>query len=187
MSHSDRIAAFGRFGFASVPLPHSRNGFEADPEHIVISGMWERENIVRVTIPTSPHFAGRVVRMHRVAAPQFLALWSAWDKAGLLKHVLMWNGSWAPRFKRFRGTRQEREAKARAGTEQDLSNHAWGSAFDINASWNQLGDIPAPIGQVGSVRELVPIAESLGWAWGGHFKGRPDGMHFEIAKLMVVT
>ena len=48
------------------------------------------------------------------------------------------------------------------------------------------------IGQIGCVRELVPIANECGFYWGGHFGkevngkmvGRLDGMHFEIAKII---
>ena len=34
----------------------------------------------------------------------------------------------------------------------------------------------------GSVRQLVPIANELGFYWGGHFNRR-DGMHFEMARI----
>ncbi|NRA35694.1 MAG: M15 family metallopeptidase, partial [Polyangiaceae bacterium] len=36
----------------------------------------------------------------------------------------------------------------------------------------------------GSVRELVTIAEEHGFYWGGFFSTRPDGMHFEAAKVL---
>jgi hypothetical protein len=51
-------------------------------------------------------------------------------------------------------------------------------------TWNNLGKIPARIGSEGSVRELVPVANDFGFYWGGHFKSRPDGMHFEVAKIL---
>jgi hypothetical protein len=65
-----------------------------------------------------------------------------------------------------------------------LSNHAFSSALDINQRWNGLGMIPALEDAQGSLRELVPIANEHGFFWGGHFKRRPDGMHFEVAKLI---
>jgi hypothetical protein len=68
------------------------------------------------------------------------------------------------------------------GSKTVLSNHAFGTAFDINVNWNRLGTIPALVGQKGSVRELVQIANNNGFYWGGHFT-RKDGMHFEIAKI----
>jgi hypothetical protein len=65
-----------------------------------------------------------------------------------------------------------------------LSNHAFGSAFDINAKWNPLGHTPALVGKEGAVRKLVPIANDYGFYWGGHFTSRKDGMHFEVAKIL---
>ena len=64
-----------------------------------------------------------------------------------------------------------------------LSNHAWGTAFDINAALNPRGTVPVFRGQPGSVRELVPRANDLGFYWGGHFSRR-DGMHFEVARVL---
>lgn len=68
--------------------------------------------------------------------------------------------------------------------EDAASNHAWGTAFDINVPWNGLGATPALVGARGSVRKLVPLANEHGFYWGGHFNGRPDGMHFEIAQIL---
>ena len=70
------------------------------------------------------------------------------------------------------------------GSATKLSNHAFGAALDINYAWNKLGHIPALIGSRGSLRELVPIANQLGFYWGGHYAGRKDGMHFEVAKIL---
>jgi hypothetical protein len=69
------------------------------------------------------------------------------------------------------------------GSNTTLSNHAWGTGFDINAKWNPLGAVPALRGDTGSVRELVPIAHDHGFFWGGHFS-RSDGMHFEVARVL---
>jgi hypothetical protein len=44
--------------------------------------------------------------------------------------------------------------------------------------------MPALKGELGSVRELVPLANRHGFYWGGHFRGRPDGMHFEAARII---
>lgn len=64
-----------------------------------------------------------------------------------------------------------------------LSNHAFGSAFDINAAWNKIGTPPALINQKGAVRDLVGIANENGFYSGWHITRR-DGIHFEVAKLM---
>jgi hypothetical protein len=66
---------------------------------------------------------------------------------------------------------------------QVLSNHAFGTAFDINYAWNKLGAEPAVESMKGSVYPLIPLAHKHGFYWGGHFS-RKDGMHFEIAKVI---
>jgi hypothetical protein len=68
-----------------------------------------------------------------------------------------------------------------AGTNR-LSNHAHGSAIDINWSRNGVGSGAGELGnQLGSdkVRE---IAKKYGLKWGGDFKSNNDPMHFEVDK-----
>jgi hypothetical protein len=108
------------------------------------------------------------VSFHCLAVDQLKCLWTAWEKKGLLNLVLDYGGAYNPRL-------------VRGGT--SLSPHAFGTAFDINYEWNKLGVQPALAGEKGSVRELVTIANKYGFYWGGHFNKRPDGMHFEVAKL----
>lgn len=115
-----------------------------------------------------PTCSGRI-KFHRFALAQLQGMWAAWEVAGLLDRVLTYGGSFVPRFIR--------------GSSRSLSNHAFGSAFDINVAWNQLGHEPALKDQEGCVRELVPIANDYGFYWGGHFSRR-DGMHFEVATLL---
>lgn len=163
-STRDRQALFGTFRFEARPVPGNR-------ENIRILDDWPARNIVTVTIPQLRGIPGAGtgrVEFHRKAAPQLEKVWAAWDQAGLLDRVLTWHGSFVPRFVR--------------GSTKTLSNHAFGSAFDINANFNPLGAMPALVGKRGAVRELVAIAHRHGFFWGGHFT-RLDGMHFEIAKL----
>lgn len=164
-SNSERAKLWGTFRFEPAPVAGNR-------ENIRILGSWEDENIVRVEIPQLRGIAGApssgVVRFHRRAADQLREVWAAWDKAGLLNRILTWDGSFMSRYVR--------------GSTSVLSNHAYGSAFDVNASFNGLGVRPALVGREGSVRELVPIANRHGFFWGGHFRDRPDGMHFEVAR-----
>ncbi len=161
-----RQQLFGKFRYEAAPVAGNR-------ENIRILGDWEERQIVRVALPQLRGIAGAPasgkVSWHRAAAPQLLKLWQAWEKAGLLPLVKTWDGSFVPRFVR--------------GSRRTLSNHCFASAFDINASFNSLGTRPALVGRAGSVRELVPIANELGFFWGGHYAGRADGMHFEIAHL----
>lgn len=163
-----RQALFGEFRFEPAPTP-------SNPEAIRILDGWEHENIDTVHLPQlegklvfGTRSSGRM-RFHRLAIPQLKALWAAWEQARLLDRVLTYEGSYSPRFVR--------------GSSTTLSNHAFGTAFDINAKWNPLGAVPALAGREGSVRELVGIANEHGFYWGGHYKTRPDGMHFEVAEL----
>ena len=162
LSHEARASMFGHFSYRPLPLPRN-------PENIEVLDGWIARNIVRVEVPQLIRIkGGAVVYFHRLAAGQLIRLWHQWEQAGLLHHVLTWGGAYAPRFVR--------------GSRRILSNHAFGTAFDINYEWNRLGMLPALVGQRGSVRELVSIAHRNGFYWGGHFS-RSDGMHFEVAWL----
>jgi hypothetical protein len=160
-----RAEVFGAYTFVPAGLP-------GDPEAIRITSGWVQENIVVVQIPQLVGVKGAPasgkVQFHRLVAPKVVELFAAWESAGLIGTVLTWAGSFVPRFVR--------------GSKSVLSSHAHGSAFDINAAWNGLGAVPARLGAKGSVRQLVAAANALGFYWGGHFS-RPDGMHFELAKL----
>lgn len=164
-SNAARQKIFGNFAYITKPIP-------GNPENILITDNWQRDNIVAAIIPqllcvsAAPH-DGRIW-FNKNAVSQMTTLWAAWEKAGLLDRVLTWGGSFVPRFVR--------------GSTTQLSNHSFGTAFDINMAFNGLSVEPARIRQNGSVRELVSIAKSNGFYWGGHFQRR-DRMHFEIAQL----
>ena len=166
VGNDQRAAVFGRFDYVSAPEPDN-------PEAIRILGSWRQDNIVSVPIPQLRKALGskapQTMQFHRLAAKQLQGLWAEWEAAKLLDRVLSYEGAFVPRFIR--------------GSRTTLSNHAFGSAFDINYRYNKLGERPALVGEKGSVRELVAIAHRWGFYWGGHFNGRPDGMHFEIAFL----
>lgn len=57
-----------------------------------------------------------------------------------------------------------------------LSLHSWAIAFDMNASWNQLGKEPTMSPQ------LVKCFTDAGFDWGGLWR-RKDGMHFQLSKI----
>jgi hypothetical protein len=162
-----RQAVFGKFRFSPAPVP-------GNPEAIRITDDWVSKNIVKVDMPWIKDLRGSAghghAYFHRLAAPQVTGLWKHWEREGLIDRVETWAGSWVPRF--IRGSRSV------------LSNHAFGTAFDINAPWNGLGRRPALVGEKGSVRELVDIAHQWGWFWGGWFGRRSDGMHFEIGRIL---
>lgn len=167
LNTSARQALFGSFNFQPDPVPRNK-------EQIKILGNWTQENISSVLIPELQGIAGAPasgkIAFHLAADPQLKGLWAAWKAKDLLKFVLTFDGGFVPRFIR--------------GSDSALSNHAFGSAFDINYQWNKLGQTPAAVGKEGSVRLLVPVANDYGFYWGGHFNNRKDGMHFEVAKIL---
>lgn len=168
MSDHERIAVFGRFKWAPSPSAGNKEAISIDPQ-------WVAANIIAVATPQLTHLGVSHVRFHRLAVKQFTGLLEAWRTANLLqKCVLTWDGSYAPRLKRGHGSSSD---------PSDLSNHSWGTAFDVNARWNPLGAKPVVRGEPGCVRELVPIARQFGFYWGGDFH-RPDGMHFEVCRLI---
>jgi len=165
-----RRAVFGAFTF--VPAPTAGN-----PEAIRLTDNWAATNIVSVDVPglagipvggTTRVSRGKM-SFHRKAADQLVRLWRAWGDAGLLNRILTFDGAYNPRFQRRSTTR--------------LSNHAFGSAFDINARQNPFQRPVAARGKEGCVLDLVALANEHGFFWGGHFSPNTDGMHFEIAKL----
>jgi hypothetical protein len=163
LSSEARKSAFGDYAFEAQPV-------EGNPEAIRILGAWVETNIIKVRIPQLTFFVpDGQVRLHRLAAPVFVRFFAQLQSAGLADRILQYGGSFVPRFVR--------------GSRTVLSNHAYGSAMDLNVPWNRLGTTPALRSKVGSVRELVSIANACGLYWGGHFKQRPDGMHFEVARL----
>jgi len=164
LSYQERANVFGTFTFQPA-------GSALNPEAIRITDNWPGNNIVSVDIPQLAGIKGAPshVSFHKKGAKQLQDLFKAWEEAGLLALILTWDGAWAPRFVR--------------GSRTYLSNHAFGSAFDINARWNPLGVVPALVGKQGSVRKLVELAYEFGFYWGGYF-GRKDGMHFEVAKVI---
>lgn len=151
----------GAFAYIREPLP-------GNPEAIRITDGWAARNVVRVEVPELAGVLGAGtgrVCFHKDYVENLRGLFAAWRAAGLMGHVLAWGGSFAPRFIRGSSTR--------------LSNHAYATAFDLNAAWNPLGKRPALVGEEGSVRELVPLAVEHGFYWGGWYAGRVDGMHLE--------
>jgi hypothetical protein len=66
------------------------------------------------------------------------------------------------------------------------SNHASGTAMDLNATKHPMG---VATSKTFSPAEIAKIHERLSWfrgciRWGGDYQNRPDAMHFEINKPM---
>lgn len=159
MTHQERLARFGNFQYIPAPTRDSQ-------EAIKLTDGWAEANLVTLELPWN----AKKVQVHRLAVDQFRALWEDWRAAGLLDRILTFDGSWVPRYKR-----------GKTGTSDNLSNHAWGTAQDINANWNRMGRPPAETGTRGCLLDLVPFADKHDIIWGGNFRGsRIDGMHYEI-------
>lgn len=160
MTYEQRCEVFGVIPFKHTPT-------DKNPEKVTILGDWEKENIVRIKPPiVCPKFTSSV-RVHKLAAPQFMQVYTDIEDEGLADQLLSYEGAYTPRFIR--------------GSRTTLSNHAHGTAIDHNAKYNGLGKYPA--NGKGSVRDLVPHFENNGFYWGGNFKRR-DGMHFEICRII---
>ncbi len=101
------------------------------------------------------------VTAHEKAAPNIQAFFALVNAAGLGDLIKTFDGCYNPRPKRT--------------NPNQLSMHAYGAAFDIDAATNEQGtdgDMPM---------SLVTIARSLGFFWGGDFKGQfRDEMHFQL-------
>lgn len=160
LSQQDKISILGRIEYA-----------QSVGDNINITNDFIR-NIKFVEIPQLQKFDLTGMRFHYKGEEQLKGLWNEWENLGLMGNILTFNGSFVPRF--VRGT---------SGRNRPISAHAWGIAFDINASYNGLGQTPPMVGQNGSVRLLVKSAIKWGFYWGGWWPGRPDGMHFEISRF----
>jgi len=65
------------------------------------------------------------------------------------------------------------------GTTSNLSNHASGSAIDLNATKHPLGkENTFTKEQQKTIQELI---KKYKLSWGGNYKKRRDDMHFELA------
>ena len=133
LNYADREKTFGKFSYISTPT-------FGNPESITITGDWINKNISTVNIPQLCNIPGMPrsnnILVHNLIAPQMIKLFDELNSSGLMYLIVSWGGSWVPRF--IRGSRTV------------LSNHSWGTAFDINVQWNQLGSQPALRGETGS-------------------------------------
>jgi hypothetical protein len=163
--------------------------FRPDKEAIVIGGScdgnvddWVKEYIVDIEVKQFQFALGYrgYVRCHSFAAEHIAALFEAWDKADLLHLIAVYEGCFVPRYKRKQSPGDEAQPERRSADVDQLSNHSFGSALDMNYEQNQFPAQPALCGEFGSTRELVEAASGLGFYWGGFFE---DGNHFELARI----
>lgn len=182
-----RNREFGSFEFLPCGLAGG-----VDKEAIIVKGScdgsasdWTAKNIVAIKHPAFQYaegYRGRI-RCHVRAAPVIRQLLSIWKERDLLHLVISYAGCYVPRYVRGKEPAAGADRSLRSSRDvPELSNHSFGSAFDINAAQNWIGATPALCGSKGSVRELVAAANECNVYWGGHFAHRADGMHFELTE-----
>jgi len=157
------------FGYIQVtPAPVVGN-----QEAVRITNDWQNKYLTKGNVPQLAAVPGAMTAthfMHKLMVEPLQKVFADIESEGLLHLVLTFNGLWVPRYVR--------------GSRTNLSNHAWGTAIDLNYQWNQLGQYGALAVEKGSVRDLVPIFNRHGFFWGGHYPNvgitRADPMHFEL-------
>lgn len=127
---------------------------------IEIDPYWQEEYLVTTEVP----IVGRVT-CHEIMLPQFDAALQELELRGLDGELDPddWAGCYSPRH-------------LGRDPSRSLSMHAFGLAFDVNASTNAYGAEPQ------LHPDVVKVFERYGFVWGGHWN-TPDGMHFELGIL----
>lgn len=138
----------------SVALGQSQNGWPAHPDPEVVK-------LVRMTIPLR---SGKSVTLPLRAE----------TAPALVEMVRWWDANVEPVNPGDTGSHNYRKIQGYSY----LSNHASGTAIDINGSRH-------PLGARGTVSPTLAAAitakaKSLGLRWGGTYKKRADEMHFEV-------
>jgi D-alanyl-D-alanine carboxypeptidase-like protein/putative peptidoglycan binding protein len=125
---------------------------------------WERQILARGQLPFPVPLSGGGVKerfyAHRLLVGVFEATFREVSRLGLQGEIHTWGGIY--NFRPIRGRRR-------------LSLHAFGAAIDLNPETNALhtpGDMSP---------RVVEVFAHFGFLWGGHFRSRPDPMHFQYA------
>lgn len=80
---------------------------------------------------------------------------------------------WGWHFRPIRDYERKYEATK---DERYLSNHSWGTAVDVDAVTNRLGQTTTTF----KVAETRALCFKYGLSWGFDYRGRKDPMHFEF-------
>lgn len=136
-----------------------------------------RKNLVAVK-PPYPMWMGdipiKTIYVNKICAESLTRILNKiWEHYGKDKNRIraagldVFSGAWAVR--NMRGGR-------------NLSMHAYGLAIDLNAPENPLGVKPGWHEEsFTNDHPVVKMFKEEGWIWGGDWKSRPDGMHFQAA------
>lgn len=133
---------------------------------------FERDHIITVETPYPLLYAGAPVthiRCHKLAADNFTAAFRKVQALGL-----------EGQFKEFNGLYARRPIR---GMPSHPSTHSWGIAIDMEAFDPKVGDkVTHPLGSHNRLPDaIVKAFADCGFEYGGDFKVRPDGMHFQLA------
>jgi hypothetical protein len=136
-------------------MPTSQNGYSANDRSVVSSRLIPGTQ-VRVTV--------------RNGAAGDLLLYAAgrWDRE--VEDIDQGADDWGYAERPIRGSTTT------------LSNHASGTAIDINATKHPLGTAPIRTFTTDQIRAIRRIIADCGGAlrWGGDYSNRPDSMHLEV-------
>jgi hypothetical protein len=131
---------------------------------VFISG-FDLNDVTQVVVPQLkdvPGSNGGKLRFHKRAHEQFRAVFDLIEKRGQLHFIKSCGGTFNPRLRR-----------PTSGHLSKLpSNHAFGTAIDLNEDDPGFGDSVAPV---------APVFEAFGFIWGKAFN---DPMHFEVGQLL---
>lgn len=169
---NEMVQNYGSFDFVDDPNGGPRDIIISNPTPSYVIQSFVIPQLTNIPNSTGNPPPGGRVRCHQLAGPRFQALFQAWEDAGLMDRINDFSGPYNPRY--IGGVVHD-------GNMSRLSKHSWGTAIDLNVDQNQRGVAPARLGEHGTILELVPIANALGFFWGGHYSRKLDGMHFEIA------
>jgi len=139
------------------------------------SQKWIRENLVRVTTPFRMTFDGKPVsgiQIHKKCAESLARVFAGiWVASGHNQAVIE---QWG--VDKFGGSFNYRLMR---GLDR-LSMHAYGCAIDLDPARNGLGNAKPHF------RECPLVIDAFageGWVWGGSWPTRPDGMHWQAARV----
>jgi len=153
--------------------PHVRPD-PAQAGRLLVDRAWEGRSLTTVSGALIPGYARRLY-MHHLVAPHFV---EAMRRSQFAAPGYKWRaiGCFNPRTQRF-------------DPSAPPSDHTLGIAFDVNPAhnrwapdhvepfedgWGRYSDLP---------RGVVESWESVGFDWGGRWKGGRDTMHFSLRRI----
>lgn len=162
------------------PIQADRDRFYGNPRGPAgaLNPSWEAANIVRIEFPWRAVLAWdtgtqvKALRIHRLCAPSLARILAEiWATARYQQKTIE---QWGMHL--YGGGFEYRPV--RGGT--SLSSHSWGCAVDFDPKRNGYGnDKP----NFAKIPEVLSAFEREGWTWGGPWRPKADGMHWQAARI----